>query len=90
MCIYIKEEHLSHWSQAHRSQRSRHKLVNLRVMSLVEFGQEVRGSLIFGLRKIAHYVSSLLPNLNCFLKFHFTLEMRHNKEKRSVLLQVTE
>lgn len=60
-------------------------------MSLVEFGQEVSGTWFLGLGKIAHYVSSLLPNMDCFLKFHFTLGMRQDKHKnKSLLLQVTE
>lgn len=60
-------------------------------MSLVEFGQEVIGTWFLGLSKIAHYVSSLLPNMDSFLKFHFTLGVRQDKHKNiSLLLQVTE
>lgn len=78
MCIYIIEEHLPHWSQAKRSQKSSHKLYKLRVVSLVEFGQEISGTWFRGLAKIAHYVSFLLPNIDRFLKFHFTLGMRQD------------
>lgn len=83
-CIYIKENHLSHWSQAKRGQKSSLKLSKLRVMSLVEFGQEVSGTWFLGLGKIAHYVSSLLPNMDCFLKLHFTLGMRQHKHKNTI------
>lgn len=50
-------------------------------MSLVEFGQEVSWTWFLSLSKIAHYVSFLLPNMDCFLKFHFTLGMRQDKQK---------
>lgn len=47
-------------------------------MSPVKFGQEIGGTWFRGLAKVAHDVSFLLPNIDCFLEFHFTLRMRQD------------
>lgn len=47
-----------------------------RVVALVEFGQEVSGTRFLGLVEIAHYVGLLLPDVDCFLEFHFPLEIK--------------
>lgn len=48
--------------------------VNLsRIVARVEFGQKVFRSRGFRLMEIPHDVSPLLPYINGFLKFHFSL-----------------
>lgn len=45
-------------------------------MALVEFGQEVGGTRLLSLVKIAHNVGLLLPDMDCFLKLHFPLVVK--------------
>lgn len=54
-------------------------------MSPVEFGQEISGTWFRGLTKVAHDVSFLLPNIDRFLEFHFTLGTRQDKGKNVAL-----
>lgn len=54
-------------------------------MSSVEFGQEISGTWFRGLAKVAHDVSFLLPNIDRFLEFHFTLGMRQDMCKNVAL-----
>lgn len=46
------------------------------VMTPVEFGQEVSGARFLSLVEIAHYVGLLLPDMDCFLEFHFPLGIK--------------
>lgn len=45
-------------------------------MTFVEFGQEVLCWRFFILVEIGHQVALLLEDIDCFLKFHFTLKLK--------------
>lgn len=66
------------FTQARRGQRSADSDSSW-VVALVEFGQEVSGTSFFSLVEISHYVSLLLPDVDCFLELH--LPLRLNKMK---------
>lgn len=58
-----------------------------RVVTPVEFGQEVSWTRLLSLVEIAHYVGLLLPDVDGLLEFHFPLRMsEHTGDcKRSLI-----
>lgn len=48
-----------------------------RVVSVVEFGEEVSGTRHLGLMEVAHDVSFLLPDVDGFLQLHLALKHTH-------------
>lgn len=88
MYLQQKREHGSHWSHAKaggvRGQQS--AAHSSRVVTLVEFGQEVGAAGLLALVEVAHDVGLLLPHVDGFLELHFALwDGRHRDVALSVM-----
>lgn len=70
-CVFTIKGNIFHIGNEQR--RVRGELHSSRVVSFVEFGQEVCRSRLFALVEITHHVGLLLPDVDGFLQFHFAL-----------------
>lgn len=70
-CVFTIKGIIFHTGNEQRWVRG--QLHSSRVVSFVEFGQEVCRSRLFVLVEITHHVGLLLPDVDGFLQFHFTL-----------------
>lgn len=53
--------------------------VNLRVVTLVKFRQEICGARRLSLAEVAHHVGLLLPDVDGLLQLHLTLSITEGK-----------
>lgn len=55
-------------------------------MTPVEFGKEVSRTSLLSLVEVAHYVGLLLPDVDRFLEFHLTLQVKQHTQRNILKL----
>lgn len=72
-CVFTVKGNICHSGHKQIGGQRSAAVHSSRVMTLVEFGQEVSGTRLLSLMEIAHYVGLLLPDVDRFLELHFPL-----------------
>lgn len=83
-CVFTAKGNIGHTGHKLCRERSevRAQLHSSRVVTSVEFGQEVGGTRLLGLVEIAHHVGLLLPDVDRFLELHLPLRITQRTERQ--------